>query len=116
MKIDPNIHPHFGYVSGEVREGLPVNCSRWFEKGFDRFLDYYYVGCLEQELQTTLEDGSFYIDFSQVCTYAFKEINEDLSHKAFKGDIKEFWQGYFYAQETAQKIFYLTYTPDTVAA
>lgn len=116
MKVNYDLHPHFSTIASEARDSLPVNAPRWFEDGFNHFLQWYYLACLTQEVDNQQEDGWTYIDFNIVCTDVLNEINQIFEEKAYKGDIKEFWQGYFFAQEVTHKIFYLAYTPDIQAA
>lgn len=116
MRIDPKVHLHYGNIASLTREELPVDASRGFEKGFEYFLDYFFLACTEQELPNYRPDGATYIDFNLVCTNVLNYVNDSLSHFPFKGDIKEFWQGYFFAQEMAQKIFYIAYSPGIEAA
>lgn len=113
MRISAN-QLHFCYLEGPAREAIPADVSAEFKKGYESFLDVYYPACLAQDLQNTQEDMSTYIDPSKVFEFIFEEVRQDQHIVII--DPKEFWAGYFQAQQTIEKLFYLAYTPEIEVA
>jgi hypothetical protein len=112
MKITRGVDPFFSFVLSEGRRNSPENCSRDFYLGYDTFLDWSYVPFFAQDIQNSdknPEGESTFIDYSKVSEETHQSVTDAIPELRIH-NLKEFWEGYFAAEEIVKNIFFLTYT------